>query len=183
MFLSWCADREHDQLRSVSLILLAILSRSPQCLIRSLTSRGSELFHTVSTESSACVLIWSCDVRCRLLSTRITFLRLTVSRSMQRMEWQWGLMVCSSWQLETSTNRMCPALVPIHRVPLYWTNRALTIAEDDSICLDWSSLWALGFLVGLNLLWTYKLEGLGSWGQPTTNIYLGWPVHMWSTNT
>lgn len=59
MCLSWAWEemmtmrREGVQLWIVSLILLVIFSRSSQCLIRSLTSRGSELLHTVSTESSA----------------------------------------------------------------------------------------------------------------------------------
>lgn len=187
----WCAHREADQLWSVSLILLVILSRSSQCLIRSRLSRGSELLHTVSTESSAgtCVLIWSCAIRCRLPNTRITFFRFSVSNSteaMQHKEWQWGLMVWSSWQLETSTNRMCPALVPIHRVPLCWTNRALTIAEDGTICLDWSSLCALGFLAVLNLLWTHKskrVRKLGSTcGQPFWTLLVFSGDNLWSDN-
>lgn len=68
----WCAHREADQLWSVSLILLVILSRSSQCLIRSRISRGSELLHTVSTESSAgtitntCEGLMSCRGKCSL---------------------------------------------------------------------------------------------------------------------
>lgn len=52
------------------------------------------------------------------------------TEAMLRMDWQWGLMTCSSWRLASSTRRRWPPRVPIHRVVVVCcTRRDLMFAQ------------------------------------------------------